>query len=71
MELLSYEDQIYLLYFWLRTNIAGIDQVASVRDLKMVITNQLLVEWNMDDADAIQEILDLFCEQTPWDQLPE
>lgn len=71
MELLSYEDQIYLLYFWLRTNIAGIDQVASVRDLKMVITNQLLVEWNMDDADAIQEILDLFCEQVPWDQLPD
>lgn len=71
MTLLSYEDQCYLLYFGLRTHLIGIDHVASIQALRSTMTEQLAVEFQVTDAEAIPTICDLFREQDPWDHLPD
>ncbi len=70
MGLLSYEDQVYLLYYWLRTNIPATAQVASVAKLRRLVTQQLNAEYNVADTEAINDIVALFREQAPWDRLP-
>lgn len=71
MDLLSYEDQIYLLYYWLRTNIPAIAAVSSRAALRSLVSQELAVEYEVSDSQVIDEVVALFVEQSPWDQLPK
>lgn len=70
MDLLSYEDQIYLLYYWLRMNIPATATVSSRAALRAIVSEQLAMEYDIGDAPVIDEVVHLFREQAPWDQLP-
>ena len=56
MFLLEYHDQVYLLYYWMRTNLINFQPT------KENIADQLEVEFNIDDANTVEEIFQLFQE---------
>jgi hypothetical protein len=56
MMLISYEEQVYLLYYWLRTNLINF------KPTKENIADQLQVEFDVDDAKVVDEIFELFKE---------
>lgn len=53
MNVISYHEQVYLLYYWLRNNI-------KFEPTKSNIKEQLLIEFNVDDENVINEIYELF-----------
>lgn len=70
-QLLSYDEQIYLLYYWMRTDLTRLARVKSRVELEQEVTQALKDEWDITDAPVQKDIVRLFCEQSPWDGLPD
>ena len=71
MSLLSYEEQIYLLHYWLRTNIPATAQVGSIAALTTLIAEELEKEYAIHDSQAIDDLIACFQEMSPWDTWPD
>jgi hypothetical protein len=54
MNLISYGDQVYLVYYWLRTNL--IDFIPTLENIEKEVYD----EFDITDRAAIKEIYDLF-----------
>lgn len=54
MSLLSYDEQIYLLFYWLKSNMLEFDPT------KEEIRKALMLEFGVTDATAIEDIFQLF-----------
>jgi hypothetical protein len=54
MNAVSYEEQIYLLHFWLRSNL--INFVPTLENVK----KELFLEFGIEDEKVYQEVYELF-----------
>lgn len=60
MPLLSYEDQIYLMGYWIRTNVTEMDQIedyrVSAKRVLEIVKDNLEAEFSVADEKVIAEV---------------